>query len=119
MQRRAFRGSDDISRGAGSTRFWNFDRVACAKRLGHAIERGQRLWRSALAEIAAGYRDAQTVKTAFEPGRHRLRRTPGAGRILGDPAPASRRNPTPNRASSAQTARDDRGLRRMEMCARD
>ena len=72
MQRRAFGGGDDISRGAGARGFRDLDLVARVGRLGDAVERFQRLGKGALLEIAAGDRDAQTVETAVEQRRHRL-----------------------------------------------
>ena len=53
-------------------------------RLGDPVERGKRLGKGALAEIAARDGDAQTVDAhAQAPAASAQRRTIGAGRIVG------------------------------------
>ena len=83
MERGAFARGDDIGSGARPRGFRNLDLVVDVERGGDAGERGLRLWKQAVAEIATGDGDAQTVGTARDELGDRLDRILERNRIVG------------------------------------
>ena len=77
VERRALGRGDDIGRGARARGLGDFDLALGTERRGDAIERGARFGKRALAEIAAGDRDAQPSRP-----RSSSRRDGSAGRSI-------------------------------------
>src|SRR5580704_7402973 len=83
MEARTFGRSDYIGRGTSAMGFRDFNVAIDVERGRHAIERDARLRECALAEIAVGDGDAQTVHAVLEKGNSGLDRANGACRVFG------------------------------------